>query len=811
VLLLLSEAFTQFSSREMEMVSWNRSKIVLVGQGRAGKTALARSMMGESFRETPSTIGGELFEREIREGSMKGGKLAEHKRPEKELEWMIAKNGMKSGKQKTKTHKGSNVLTAGDNSKEPVCDNSKEPESNSNQITENLAKEAGKLVGLNRPVERKVGIRDVDRDAVYKLIAENINTRNDLSKLTISLCDFGGQEVFNALHAFFMTRCGVYMLVFDMELFLSKDEKDRESCHENIKFWMNSIAMHTYDEKMGKTAPVALVGTRKDKVSGVESEKISVELKRRYEKHRIWSSVIPCNWEGGKTLFRSFEPKVSFFFPIDNTKIPESRALTKLLGNIEQVMTLSEEVKREIPMIWMKALDEIREKGKKEKKSFLWFEEVTELGGKLGMSLEEVSELLRYLYEMGVFIWIEEPSLREIVILDPIEYFVKPATRIICKHLASKKDPYATKHELPIHKECQRELPEDWKLMLEFGIVTSALVIALLKNGMCERISDDQVEGVMLLMMRFGLMIPIFYSETMNSDRELELVYFVPSILPDDPESLIPSVGNNEERQIVSRLRNRFTLITEFQSVQTIFLGFFLSGKFGSHLDIFSPDQIHNYGFLPNGLFDRFIARILSGIPGLVVQSNDTRFIAFKNIVRIDYKGNLIRFTNCCQQNMIKIEVEESGIEFNIRHRLGQWLGEAKVLIRECYKALEVKTLLPVNCGQGRDGFINFELLSKFVATDMPEYVSADGQCVLKRKSVQELQSRFNSQWPLSAVVPTSEACIKVRILFILLLVKCLIVLICCFRNMRSFFLTLGVTTAIVALIKRSKKLLIDL
>jgi GTPase SAR1 family protein len=41
------------------MVSWNRSKIMLVGQGRAGKTALARSMMVEPFRETPSTIGGE--------------------------------------------------------------------------------------------------------------------------------------------------------------------------------------------------------------------------------------------------------------------------------------------------------------------------------------------------------------------------------------------------------------------------------------------------------------------------------------------------------------------------------------------------------------------------------------------------------------------------------------------------------------------------------------------------------------------------------------------------------------------------------
>jgi hypothetical protein len=102
------------------------------------------------------------------------------------------------------------------------------------------------------------------------------------------------------------------------------------------------------------------------------------------------------------------------------------------------------------------------EKGKKEKKSFLLLEEVTEIGGKLGIiSLEGergggVSELLRYFYEMGVLIWIEEPGLREVVILDPIEYFVKPVTRIIYKHLASKKDPYVLKHELPFHKECHQ-------------------------------------------------------------------------------------------------------------------------------------------------------------------------------------------------------------------------------------------------------------------------------------------------------------------------------------------------------------------
>jgi hypothetical protein len=150
-------------------------------------------------------------------------------------------------------------------------------------------------------------------------------------------------------------------------------------------------------------------------------------------------------------------------------------------------------------------------------------EEVREIGGKLGISLEGrggggggVSELLRYLYEMGVLIWIEEPGLRDVVILDPIEYFVKPVTRIICKHLASKKDPYAIKHELPIHKEChQGELfAEDWKLMLEFGLVSDRLARRLLKNepkegSPDEVVPDESVEKLMLLMERYGLMTAV--------------------------------------------------------------------------------------------------------------------------------------------------------------------------------------------------------------------------------------------------------------------------------------------------------------
>jgi GTPase SAR1 family protein len=784
----------------MEMVSWNRSKIMLVGQGRAGKTALARSMMGEPFRETPSTIGGEVFEREIREGNVRRGKLAQHKRPEKELEWMIAKNGMKydekeRNKQRLVSQERENrdrdvsqrdINQSNDHSLPYISETFiHKGQDHVNGSTTNLNEEEEEVEGKTRAIKGS----DLDREMMYKLISENINIRNNLSKLTISLCDFGGQEVFNALHAFFMTRCGVYMLVFDMELFLSKDEKGKdnnnEACSKSILFWMNSIAMHTYDEKTGKTAPVALVGTRRDKVSSMDiHDKISMELEEKYGNHRVWSSLVRFEREGKQGLFRSSrEAKVLNYFPIDNRKrLFEDTTLTHLLEKLEKTMMESEEVTRKIPVIWMKALDEIREKGKNEKKSFLLLEEVTEIGEKLGISLEGgggVWELLRYLYEMGVLIWIEEPGLREVVILDPIEYFVKPVTRIICKHLASKKDPYAIKHELPIHKEChQGELSEDWKLMLESGLVSDRLARKLLKNETKEVktaiVPLESVEKLMLLMQRYGLMISVQYEQDDNSSIPKEanegngLMFFAPSLVPEEPESIIISENNKPERELVTRLEQRFTSLSKFRSSFAVFLSFAIPTTSSKKNDfqLFSYDKIEKKGFLPNGLFDRFIARILSNLPDLVVKSNDTRFIAFKDMMRIDCNGKLIRLTNHFHQNMIRVEIEEEGDNINnnnsvidLRELVEEWLEVVKKLIRECYKCLEVRVLLPVDCEEGKNGLIPVEVLMMTETRNvMPEYISEDGLCRLTRVKFIELQSLWCTAVLLPPVNPTNPS-----------------------------------------------------
>jgi hypothetical protein len=48
-------------------------------------------------------------------------------------------------------------------------------------------------------------------------------------KYIISIYDYGGLEVFNAIHSFFLTKYGLYVVAFDMrQLVKSADERERE-------------------------------------------------------------------------------------------------------------------------------------------------------------------------------------------------------------------------------------------------------------------------------------------------------------------------------------------------------------------------------------------------------------------------------------------------------------------------------------------------------------------------------------------------------------------------------------------------------
>ncbi len=111
-----------------------------------------------------------------------------------------------------------------------------------------------------------------DEELVMRALA---NIQDDDSNLLISLFDFGGQSVFDVIHHLFLTRNGVYALVFNME-WLVKEGPEKDKALRFMRNWLSSIAVHTYSTDSHMTAPIVIVGTRLDKItSAADHEKIS--------------------------------------------------------------------------------------------------------------------------------------------------------------------------------------------------------------------------------------------------------------------------------------------------------------------------------------------------------------------------------------------------------------------------------------------------------------------------------------------------------------------------------------------------------
>ena len=86
------------------------------------------------------------------------------------------------------------------------------------------------------------------------------------------------------------------MVVFNMEWLISSSSETLKRSLAVLTFWINSIVMHTYDAVTNNTAPIALIGTRKDKVSSpTDHQRISTILYDSFKNSLAWPSVIENN------------------------------------------------------------------------------------------------------------------------------------------------------------------------------------------------------------------------------------------------------------------------------------------------------------------------------------------------------------------------------------------------------------------------------------------------------------------------------------------------------------------------------------
>jgi GTPase SAR1 family protein len=672
---------------------WKRSKFSLLGQGRAGKTAFANAIAGRQFEDTASTVGINQLTcdvKHIQAGAAGGSAVGEQTWGEctknaREFEAALAEIMARAKKGMPGVASGDiRAYMQGITSRAGVDDDDEDEDqgavggeglftvSDEDGEADGAAsggenqqwaavQQVGPVAGgegvVEHPAvdgERKAAARrkggkpapadnaPLDEEMVMKMLA----TMQDAdSGLLISLFDFGGQSVFEVIHHLFLTRNGVYALVFNMEWLLS-DGPDKERALRFMRNWLSSIAVHTFNKTTQMTAPIVIVGTRLDSVtSPAAHEKISTILHEHFSDNLAWRSVVG-NEEGRDSNGRAFQ----WFFPVDNTLGHKGPAMKHLMSVVQGTIDKAEYTHKEVPLTWFKTIDQMADT----QKDCLSLQEVATTAQRCDVSEQEVPLLLSFLHDMGHLMWLDEPGLRDVVILDPVSYLVVPATIIICKLSPDHED--TTHHFMTSHRECERMHKREWMLLKHSGVLNVKLLPILWESYVAH------TEALLMLMVKFGLLVPL------RSEGEGPVTqYLVPTLLSPAPLS-DPNVANWADGPY-SSCYFVFTLAEELGQSSTV-----------------TEAELKSAGFLPGGMFERIVGKALSW-------SQDTargcsidlqRVMLHKDMAVLAFGRQRFRLVQCADIHCVRLDVEGAN-PVGIQQKLFDFI---KRIIDECMKSL---------------------------------------------------------------------------------------------------------------------------
>ncbi|GBG35183.1 Ras-related protein Rab-27A, partial [Hondaea fermentalgiana] len=332
-------------------------------------------------------------------------------------------------------------------------------------------------------------------------------------KIIFTIWDYAGQDVFYALHHIFLTReGGVFMVVFDMQELLTKEDQ----AVEYLSFWLNSIKLHA------SNAPIILVGTHYDEasvdVNEVEDilvENLSVDANE---------NIVP---NSAKSLS---------FFPIDNMSRAPGHA-SELRAAVEASASSLEAVSRKISLRWLKVLDDLL----KLDRDFVPFDTAQELATKYHAG-DQTDELLSFFHELGMLVHLRATdTLHDKVVLNP-QWLLDKLSRVIADKIHVKQMRY--------DRELQNAgLKKDFAVLRKRGIATLSLLRFLW--------NDEEVDYLREFMHETMLMSDwAFPEEVLTRGRQDETLFLVSSLLKN-------STDHKLEQDIAS-IQSGLTCVLDF-------------------------------------------------------------------------------------------------------------------------------------------------------------------------------------------------------------------------------------------------------
>jgi len=309
-----------------------------------------------------------------------------------------------------------------------------------------------------------------------------VDARHDANSVALSLWDFGGQFVFYSMHHIFLTKTGMYMLVFDQRDLLRENETNLQ----NLSFWLRSIRLHA------PLAPVILAGTFSHEIK----EKLQVKTIDNLLKGFIEDF-------GTNVVFNQRENL--YFHAIDNKY---GTGISNLRSSVEAATLKDVSVSQEVSVRWMGLLDQIIEKRKSS--PYLTFSQVRDIGkGENILTQSELETALSLFHERGFVVHLTSTNvLKQIIVLKP-QWLVD----CLCKVIRDK-----SLHSFNEENFRKVGLLDDMKILFAKGQASRDLLDYLWEN--------EPVEFLLDLMKRTMLLSEL--------NLENKLVYIVPSLLQSD-------------------------------------------------------------------------------------------------------------------------------------------------------------------------------------------------------------------------------------------------------------------------------------
>ncbi|GBG35178.1 NACHT, LRR and PYD domains-containing protein 1, partial [Hondaea fermentalgiana] len=224
-----------------EKVHWGRTKLMVVGKAAAGKTSTIRTLLNQPFNPShDSTIGVQLTLMRTRDWKERM-KVCDADLGEQFAKYKYHRQILVEGVSQIKPDLESRVS-------DPRMSGSQASESRKSESRESVEHRASMRFN-------EEDIAKVIRPPLLVQVKKQTGTPDE--EVSFTIWDYGGQEVFYALHHLFLTQYGIYVLVFDMREVLGKDrfakvldEKEfenlasQEDALNTLRFWIDSIRLH---------------------------------------------------------------------------------------------------------------------------------------------------------------------------------------------------------------------------------------------------------------------------------------------------------------------------------------------------------------------------------------------------------------------------------------------------------------------------------------------------------------------------------------------------------------------------------------